>query len=438
MPQTRRSFVKTVTAATAGASLASVSAASYARIVGANERIRVGVLGCGRLARGHTRGLRNRDDAQVVALSDVYQPNLDAIQGNAPGADAYRDFRQVLERDDVDLAFIASPDHWHPLMAVMAADAGKHVYVEKPTSVAVHEGRKMVEAARRNDRRMQVGTQQRSQFHFQEVVDLVQSGILGEVSMVRCWNYSNNYPNGMGSPADASPPDGLDWDLWLGPAPEVPFNINRFGVVLNDEGQYQRWASFRHFWDYAGGMMTDWGVHHLDIVQWAMGVDAPTHVGAVGGKFYLQDNRDTPDTLLTTYQYPGFVCLYENRLCNALPLGEQRYGLQFHGTQATLFVNRQFYEIMPERGSDVQPVRKEAWGGGVAEHFTDLFDAIRDGRNPLSDIEAGHRSSSTAILGTLAYRTGTSFGWDGAAEQSDNDAVNAMLMREYRQPWSLG
>ena len=165
----------------------------------------------------------------------------------------------------------------------------------------------MVEAARRYKRIVQLGTQQRSGLHFQKAVELVRRGAIGKVSFIRTWNYGNSFPEGIGNPPDGDPPSDLDWDLWLGPAPKVPFNANRFGV------HPERFSSFRWFWHYAGGMMTDWGVHLLDIVQWAMNVEGPSGISAQGGKLYLQDNRETPDTLQVTYQYPGFVCVYENR-----------------------------------------------------------------------------------------------------------------------------
>ena len=228
-------------------------------------------------------------------------------------------------------------------MTVMACQAGKDVYVEKPTSVAIGEGRRMVEAARKYSRIVQVGTQQRSATHFQKAVELVRSGRLGQISMVRCWNVGNTAPEGIGNPPDSDPPADLDWDFWLGPAPKVPFNPNRFGVFPDV------WSYFRYFWDYAGGMMTDWGVHLIDIVQWAMNVDAPQSVSTAGGKFALTDNRDTPDTILATYRYPGFIMTYENRSANGRQINAHGYGIEFYGTNGTLFVDRSGYDLAPEQ-----------------------------------------------------------------------------------------
>ncbi len=296
----------------------------------------------------------------------------------------------------------------------------------------------MVEAARANDRIVQVGTQQRSANQFAKAVEIVQSGAIGDVTYVRTWNYSNETPDGMGNPPDGDPPPGLDWDRWLGPAPERPFNVNRFGVLLDDNLEYLRWATFRYFWDYAGGMMTDWGVHLLDIVQWVMGVDYPESVMASGGKFALADNRETPDTLQATFRYPGFVCTYENRSCNGQPLMDQGYGILFYGTIASLYVNRSFLEIIPEEGRGMVPQRVDSANNSSDTHFGNFIDCVRSRKLPVSDIEIGHRSSSTAILGNVAYHTGRAIVWDGEAESvAGDDEANGMLHRPYRGPWTL-
>ncbi|MGI9174848.1 MAG: Gfo/Idh/MocA family protein [Rhodothermales bacterium] len=434
----RRTFVKTLAAGTAFSAL-SVPAASYARILGANERVSVGVIGMGRMARGHLRNLVAMPEAaQVVALSDVYQPNLQWGAQQAAQAETFTDFRKLLEHPDLDAVVVATPDHWHALPTVMACEAGKDVYVEKPTAVTIGESRKMVEAAQRTGRTVQVGTQQRSGAQFQKAAEIVQSGELGPISFVRTWNYGNDYPDGIGDPPDAEPVPGLDWEMWLGPAPEVPFNINRFGVVLGEDGEYQRWSSFRWFWDYAGGMMTDWGVHLLDIMVWAMDVRYPEKVSAAGGKFYLEDNRETPDTLLATYQYPNFVCTYENRTCNGRPLDGEGYGITFHGTEGTLFVNRGYMEVTPENGSSLEPMRMDAPGGDHAAHMQNFLGAITEGKPLRSDMETGHYSTAVAMLGNVAYRIGRTIEWDGEAEKAKGDAdVDRLTAVRYRDPWTL-
>lgn len=448
----RRQFVSTTTAGLVSAGVAGVtlgatpasaaasSAESAARVQGANDRVRIAVIGTGRQGLSVMRGHQKLEDVEIAAVCDVYAPNLEKAAADAPKAARLTDFRKVLDDKTIDAVIIGTPDHWHALMTVMACQAGKDVYVEKPTSVAITEGRAMVAAARAHKRIVQVGTQQRSAAHFKRAAELVRTGAVGGISAVRCWNVGNQSPEGIGAPADEAPPAGLDWDMWLGPAPAVPFNRNRFGVVPDN------FSHFRWFWDYAGGMMTDWGVHLIDIVQWAMDVDAPTAVSAVGGKFELKDNRETPDTIVASYQYPGFVMTYENRVCNGQSLNGKNYGILFYGTDGTLFVDREGFEVFPERRDrkDAPPeLRAYPVSGRSREdnpsHQRNFVDCIKSRALPICDIEIGHRSSSTAILGNLALRSGGSLGWDGKAEQVTNGNTRAaeLLSRPYRAPWVL-
>jgi predicted dehydrogenase len=429
---TRRDFVKTLALGAALAPAARGSAAPVSR----NERLGIGMIGMGQMARGHLQNLLAEPDVEVRALCDVYEPNLKWAAAKAPGARTYVDFREVLGRGDIDAVVVATPDHWHAQVTVMACDAGKDVYVEKPTAVTVGEGRKMVEAGRRNDRIVQVGTQQRSAPHFKYAVQLVQSGVLGKITFVRTWNYGNAAPDGIGNPPDSAPPEGLDWDMWLGPAPRVPYNENRFGVTLNDDLEYQRWATFRWFWDYAGGMMTAWRLHLIDIVQWAMEAEAPETVSTQGGKLVMTDNREMPDTLQATFRYPDFVCTYENRECNGHPLDGHGYGIYFHGTEATMFLDRGGFQIFPEGGEEGVPMQAQSLHESHARHMRHFLECVKTRQAPVSDIEIGHRSSSTAMLGNIAYRTGRQITWDRETETIVGDAeASKLLERAYRPPW---
>lgn len=402
-----------------------------------SDQIGLGVIGVGRQGMTNMRKFLGHPEFRVVAVCDVYEPHLERARSET-GAERFQDFRAVLERSDVDVVVISTPDHWHPLMSVMACQAGKDVYVEKPTSVAIGEGRRMVEAARKYGRVVQVGTQQRSGRHFQEAVELVRRGDLGKITTVRTWNFGNSSPDGIGNPPDSEPPAGLDWDLWLGPAPEVPFNANRFGVG-------DRWSTFRFFWDYAGGMMTDWGVHLIDIVQWAMQVDAPATVTASGGKFLLTDNRETPDTLTVVYEYPGFTCLYENRECNSRRINDRGYGIEFYGSEGTLFVDRSGYEVTPQERREgnksiprMYSMSAENYNDHNHDHVGDFLRCLKSREEPISDIEVGHRSTTTCVLANISYLTGRKIRWDGAAERIlDDPEAAAMLDREYRDPWKL-
>ncbi len=436
----RRNFIKSATAGAVAAGLTLRGASASARILGANDRIVAGFIGTGRMGESNLRDFIKQSNVDVAAVCDVYAPNLEKAGALAPRAAKLTDFRRLLDRKEVDVVVVATPDHWHALPMVMACQAGKDVYVEKPISLTIDEGRKMVEAARKYNRVVQVGTQQRSGIHFQKAVDIIRSGKIGKVSFVRTWNFGNQHPNGIGNPPDSDPPKDLEWDLWLGPAPKVPFNANRFGVFPD------RWSSFRWFWDYAGGMVTDWSVHLIDIVQWAMGVDYPHTISATGGKFYLQDNRDTPDTIMVTYEYPGFVCTYENRECNGNTINGKGYGIMFHGTDGTLFVDRGGLEVIPEKRRESQnkmvdrtePIKVENSNDQHETHVRNFLDSVKSRQKPICDIEIGHRTTSAALLANIAYRSRRRIAWDGKSEEIIGDReASRLLAKPYRKPWSL-
>jgi predicted dehydrogenase len=321
----------------------------------------------------------------------------------------------------------------------MACQAEKDVYVEKPICVAVEEGKKMVEAARKYRRVVQVGLWQRSNLHFQKAAQLVQDGLIGKVSFARTENYANIYPDGIGNPPDSDPPGGLDWDMWLGPAPKVAFNWNRFGVG-------DRWSTFRYFYDYANGWPGDWGVHLLDIVQWAMRVDGPHTITASGRKFYLKDNSDTPDTLQITLEYPDFVATYENRLCNESAMDKHNYGIEIHGTDGTMFVDREGFQVFPEstevegkRVAKTAEMKMERVDDGLENHVANMLECMKTRKLPQSDIEFGHRSTSACLLGNVALRSKERLEWDVASQRltKGSPAAQKLLSREYRAPWKL-
>ena len=418
---------------------AGAAAATAPQILRGQQKIfRIGFIGLGRRGLDNLSAALKRDDCRVTAICEIFPPNLEKARKLAPDAKVYEDFRDVIAASDVDAICISTPDHWHAYMSVEACKAGKDVYVEKPISVTVHEGQMMVQAARKYDRVVQVGTQQRSGDHFKYVVEMIRADEIGDISFVRTWNFGNSYPEGIGNPPDGPPPDGLDWDMWLGPAPERPFNANRFGV------DPKAFSHFRWFWDYAGGMMTDWGVHLLDIVQWAMDQPGPTSVMALGDKYVLNDNRETPDTIVATYEYPGFACTYENRVANAQSMFKQGYGITFHGTKGTLFVDRARWEILPESErvetgarDRMAAAQGKAGNNSTTDHWDDFVTAMRDRTRPVSDILEGHRSTVTALLGNVAMRSRQRVDWDPVAETTNNAEARTYLRRDYRPPWKL-
>ena len=455
----RRDFMKRAAFTTAGVSL-SMAGFSTTNVLGANDRIRLGVIGTGRQGTDDMQNFM-KHGVEVAAVCDVYQPNLEKGLAAAGGkAKSFKDFRNILDDKEIDVVLVATPDHWHPLPEVEACKAGKDVYVEKPICVAVEEGQKMVAAARKYNRVVQVGLWQRSNLHFQKAVELVQSGVLGKVSFVRTWNYGNSFPDGQGTYPDSDPPAGLDWDMWLGPAPKVPYNFQRFGVGKD------RWSTFRYFYDYANGWPGDWGVHLMDIVQWAMQTDGPTGITAIGSKHYIKDNTETPDTLVLTWEYPetktgpSFIATYESRLCNANSMFKHGYGIEFHGTDATMFLDRDGFEVFPEpvAQGDYREVHRSADGkaerievgkapvmkmervdDGVLMHTGNMLECMRTRKRPQTDIEFGHRSSSCCLLGNVALRTKEHLEWDVANQKlvKGSPAAQKLLGRDYRAPWKL-
>jgi predicted dehydrogenase len=423
-----------------------LTAASSMRVSGANDRVVLGLIGCG--GRGVYVGGFMRQAAETVfgAVCDVYLPNARKAKDSiAPGAEVYQDFRRVLERKDIDAVLVATPDHWHAIPTVLACQAGKHVYVEKPLAHNIREGRAMVDAARRYRRIVQPGTQHRSAPHFAEVARIVQSGALGEVHFVRVWNYANLTPDGIGRVPDEPVPEGLDWEMYLGPAPSVPFNRKRF------------LASYRFFRDYSGGHITDFGTHRFDTVHQVMGVDAPHTISAAGGRFVLRGAGDVPDLIQVTYEYPGFVMSYEASLLNGHGVGGRTAGMQyyrstgpddrpngmaFYGTAGALFADRIGYEIYPEparRGSERPLERKYVKAAdATAQHAAAFIGAIRGAGQPAADVLTGHRATAVAHLGNIALAAGRKLKWNAETETFDADADAAQwLGRKPRRPWDL-
>ncbi|MBI1792141.1 MAG: Gfo/Idh/MocA family oxidoreductase [Acidobacteria bacterium] len=416
------------------------TAAAAQRVVGANDRVRVGLIGCGGRGRYVARQMRETPGVEFVATADVYKTNAEAAREWAgPEARAYPDFRRLLERKDVDAVLIATPDHWHAITMILSCQAGKDVYVEKPLAHNIREGQAMLAAARRYQRVVQTGMQHRSAPHFREVQEIVRSGKLGDVRYVRVWNYSNMFPRGIGKPADAEPPEGLDWDFYCGPAPKVPYNRARF------------LGSFRWFWDYANGYITDFGTHRLDTVRQVMNAEAPLTVAAAGGRFSLRDAGEMPDTLQVTYEFPGFVLSYEACNLNAHGVGGRTAGMRYYnargtddrpngqayyGTNGALFADRVGYEIYPE-GDRIERKFMNSTDA-TALHARNFIECVRSRQKPNADIEIGHRSTIVPLLGNIAWKTGKKLRWDGVKEEFQNDPeASRLLGRAARKPWDL-
>jgi predicted dehydrogenase len=442
----RRAFVQD------GAALL-LSAAVYGRVAGANDRIGIGFIGYGLIGKQHVNDFRLQPDVDLVGVAEAHRGRLEegraALGGKARG---YRDFRKLLDDPAVQAVVISTPDHWHALMALMACAAGKDVYVEKPLTLFVREGRWMVRAAERHRRVVQVGTQQRSGRHYQRARELIQGGHLGKISSVRMQGYRNIMP-GYGNPADQEPPPELDWDIFLGPAPMRKYNPNR--------GLYH----FRWFWDTSGGQMTNWGQHALDIVHWFLPVAGPRSVTSIGGRFSLQDNGETPDTQDAFMEYPGFTAVWSHR--EASRGSASPYPMEFLGPKGSLAISRKGFLVTPDRkvapantvprfagdhpvGGPV-PVKEaeppQYWTEALKDesgsspeqferHVRNFLDCVKSRQAPLSDLESGHRVATACHLANISLRLGRKIRWNVDKEQIVGDPEAArMLERPYRAPW---
>jgi predicted dehydrogenase len=446
----RRSFVRSAAAGVALAASGPVRGA-----LGANERIRVGIIGSGGRAKSHVLRFKPHPaleyyhkDAEVVALCDPDPAQMDVVAAEVAGKPRMmKDFRSMLEMKDIDAVFVVTPEHWHAIPAIMAMQAGKHVYVEKPMAHTIEEGKAIVAAQAAAKVTCQVGTQQRSTPHWQHVVERIQAGELGRVTNVNVWNVwqTNEMGGDLGSPADCDPPPGVDYDLWLGPAPRRPFNPARFHTWAKPDGTRSIVSGFYFFWDYSSGMMAAWGVHLFDVVQWALGTGLKS-VSASGGIYVLKDARETPDTAQAVFDYGDFVMSYQMRHANGwqpfgnMVGGDMDHGIEFVGTEGVMHCNRRGFQIYKAADrKDRKPYYSEKCrGDDTLQHHTDFFKAIREGRLGHAPPEQGHRAAMPGYLANISYRLGRSVRWDAAAQTVPDDSQAArMLGKEYRAPWHL-
>jgi predicted dehydrogenase len=419
---TRREFAAT----------AAVSAAGL-RVKAGADKIRLGFIGIANRGSQLLNGALQSADVEVVALCDVHQAALDKWKAKLPAAETFTDYRKMLERKDFDAVFIATPDHWHALQMIAACETGKDVYCEKPLSITIHEGRRMVEAARRTNRVVGVGLQRRSSPMYREIAKMVQSDVLGKVTVARAYRLSNMWPNGIGKAEDGPPPTGLDWDMWLGPRPRRAFNPTIAPYKF-------RW------WKAYSSQVGNWGVHYFDILRMILGEEAPISVSAHGGRFAVDDMRDIPDTMEVTFEFASGRLLvfgqYEASGVPAMKFGE----VELRGTNGALYGDLNGYEILPERGGqfqtteprmaaakvEVQERELEVW------HIRNFLDCVKSRQQPNCPIEEGHRSTVFAHLANIALATKSRIEWDAKAERIVGNArANELLHYKYREPWKL-
>ena len=429
---TRRTFTKASVATTLG-----LTAAGRSKALGANERIRLGIIGVGLRGGQLLDAFAQHKDAELVAMCDVSKSTLDeANQKWADGkAATYGDFRRLIDRDDLDAVVVATPDHWHAIQTITACHAGKDVYCEKPLSGTVYEGRRMVKAAGRTGRVVQVGTHRRSAKVYAEAAELIASGKLGKVTVGRAYSISNMYPDGIGKARPSQPPADLDWEMWLGPRPMRPYQANITPYKF-------RW------WKTYSSQIADNGIHFLDVMRWLTGDLAPARVCALGGKYAIDDDRTIPDTLETTYEFASGRLMifgtYEATGHRGLP---RSAFVELRGTQGALYVNTGWLEIMPEQGGRLQEdhnprmepiLKKISEPNHTVQHTRNFLDCMRSRAKPNADVETGHRSTTMSHLANIALATHSLIEWDAQREViTNNNQANELLHYEYRKPWKL-
>ena len=458
---TRRDFMKkSATVAASSVALAAMGMPIIKPALGANDKIRMGFIGLGNRGSQLLNLFMANPDVEIVALCDIYEPYLlrdrskvdprilKEIGGQVPKmgevfagkVDRYSDYHQVLDRKDIDAVCIATPDHWHALQMIAAVDAGKDVYVEKPLTITLHEGRKMVEAVKRTSRIVQVGLNRRASPAYKELVKMMNDGVIGKVSVARAYRVNNMSPNGIGNAIAETPPQGFDWDMWLGPRAYRPFQYNI--------APYK----FRWWKDYSS-QMGNWGVHYMDAIRWLMGEQAPVAITARGGKVVLQDDRDIPDTMEVIFEMPSGALIifgiYEASGGETLPAGE----VELRGTKGNLYANYTGYQIIPSRPGQFQswkslteavekkqsveqePVANLQITGDLVRNF---LDCIKSRQEPWCPIEEGHRSTSFAHLANIALEMKMRLEWDPVTERFTNSKkANKLLHYQYRKPWQL-
>jgi predicted dehydrogenase len=461
----RRDFIATTTIAATGLSLGlNTLSASSIRTPGASDKIRVGFIGVGNRGTQLLRLFMTQPDCEVAAMCDLYEPYLmrdyskvDKRYTDGPlgkggqipkmgekfpnNVIRYNDYRKLLEDKTIDAVCIATPDHWHALMTVDAISAGKDVYVEKPLTATIHEGRAMVNAQVAGKRVVAVGLNRRGNPVYQKLAGIMKSDRLGKLTVGRAAHINNMYPDGIGKFPDEAPPKDFNWDMWLGPRPFIPYKYNIAPYTF-------RW------WSNYSSQMGNWGVHYMDVIRWMMGERAPVAISAHGGKYVLNDDSTIPDTLQVTFEFAsGAIIMFSDYEANSgsmVPFGE----IEIRGTKGTVQAHEGAYKIIPAtRGQfqtwdnlieaeEYENVNRALDDGSSAESTSALIrnflDCIKSRQTPLCSLEEGHRSTSFAHLANIALATKTRLLWDADKEQFTNSSeANALLHYEYRKPWKL-
>ncbi|MGA0047966.1 MAG: Gfo/Idh/MocA family protein [Flavobacteriaceae bacterium] len=428
----RKEFIKQASVLT-GASMV-LPATGINAFVGANDRIRIGTIGINGMGWSDTKSLLKIPGVELAAVCDVDQnvitKRMTELGEAGKKVKTFTDYRALLDQKNIDAVVIGTPDHWHALMMIHASEAGKHVYCEKPIGNSIGECNAMVKAQQSYGNVVQVGQWQRSQQHFQDALAFIDTGVLGPIRTVKVWCYQ-----GWMRPApivpDSAVPSGIDYKSWIGPAPLRPFNASRFHF------------NFRWFWDYAGGLMTDWGVHLLDYGLLGMKASNPLSIVGLGGKFAYPDlAEETPDTLTTLYEFEDFNLVWDSAMGIDNGSYGRDHGIAFIGNYATLILNRGGWEVIEERRSENKVAKplETPKENGLDMHTLNFIEAIRK-NDPSSlncSIQDGAHVASVAQMGNISFRTGQKLNWDNNQHQfTDASVNNKYLINKYHNGYTL-
>jgi predicted dehydrogenase len=437
--KSRRQFVRDSGIAVGAMMIPGVLRARVGRVA-PSDQVRVGVIGVNGMGFHNLGSILKIPEVECGALCDVDASVLnrratEVERNTGVKPRLHSDFRAMLDDPNIDAVIIGTPDHWHCLMLVLACEAGKDVYVEKPLANSIGECGLMIAAAEKYGRVVQAGQWQRSGKHWTDATEYARSGEIGRIRLVKAWAYQG-WMKAIPVKPDQPAPEGVDYDMWLGPAPSRPFNPNRFHF------------NFRWFWDYAGGLMTDWGVHMIDMVHYGMGDAGPKRVAANGGKFaYPDDASETPDTLQAVFEFDDYSMLWEHATGIDLGPYERNHGVAFIGNRGTVVVDRGGWEVLPESETiggklsyltKSMPPQRISDDGGLDAHMRNFVECIKTREKPKCHPAVAARAAVTAHLGNIAFKTGRQLTWDDATQSFPDDAeANALLWPTYRSPWEL-
>lgn len=432
MTSTRRNFIKTASVIAAGSVLPLDAISKTQREVAASDKVRVALVGGNSQGWADLSSMLKNSDVECVALCDVDRNVLNRVTDaivklNRPKPKLYVDYRNMLENKDIDAVIIGTPDHWHCLIFCNSLEAGKHVYVEKPIGNSIAEINIMQKAARKYGKIVQVGQWQRSQPHFVDAINYIKSGKLGRIRICKAWSFVD-WKGSVPKVPDSPAPEGVDYGMWLGPAPKRPFNKNRFHFT------------WRWYWEYGNGLMTDWGVHLIDYILYGMNKTIPASVMAIGGKYaFPDDDMVTPDTMTAVYDFKDFTMIWEHTIGIGLGNWKRPHGMAYTGENGTLVLDRNGWEVFPEKQKiEAVPLQKNV-GNGVDIHTRNFLDCIKNNtpQKLNAGIDIGRNVALVAQMGNIAFRSGEKVFWNDAKQQFTTAGANKFITPVYNNGWAL-